>query len=235
MYKRPQIRQRFLPTPSRTQDLQPGTLLYSITHPAPTKRHEHVVTSVYRQEDYVRLLMKNNRELGLEVFEPHLPNYTESVRAVKYTECHIRTLNPVHLQLRVLKNGVIRVKLTTSLYDMYEKYYAQQKQPSLKVIVQTYKSLGYSDEFLERVIKSHDKKLKIVHNFNLDSIFNKESMKKQQQKKKKEDEELKEDEDMEDEEEDDDPCDDEGMDIEQDEDDDIVEQNDEEFIDEDDP
>jgi len=230
MYKRPPIRERSVSKCVHTHDIQPGTFLHSITHPRPASGYKNVKMPIYKKEDYIRLLTKNRMEIGLEPIDVDIPDYEAPVRAVKYTECHIRTLNPVHLQLRVLKNGVIRVKLTTSLYDMYEKYYAQQKTPPLKTIIQTYKSLGYSNEFLERVIRVHDRKLKIINNFDLDSIFNKELVKKQKKKK----EELKEEEDRDDEEEDDDPCDDEGMDIEQDEDDDIVEQNDEEFIDEDD-
>jgi len=232
MYKRPPIRERSVSKCVHTRDIQPGTFLHSITHPRPTLSYTNVKMPIYKKEDYIRLLTKNRIELGLEPIDVDIPDYEAPVRSVKYTECHIRSLNPVHLQLRVLKNGIIRVKLTTSLYDMYEKYYAQQKTPPLKTIIQTYKSLGYSNEFLERVIRVHDRKLKIVNNFDLDSIFSKELVKKQKKKK----EELKEDEDRDDEEEeDDDPCDDEGMDIEQEEDGDIVEQNDEEFIDEDDP
>lgn len=234
MYKRPQLRQRFLPTRSHKQDLQPGTLLYSITHPAPTNHYQHVPTAVYRKDDYIRLLMKNNRELGIEVFEPQLPEYVEPERPVKPSEMYIDTVKPVMVQLRILKNGTIRVKLNTTLYEMYEKYYSQQKSPSLKTIVQTYKALGYSDAFLENVIKGHDKKLKIVNNFNLDSIFNKEPVKKP---KKKKDEEQKEDvEEIEEEEEEEEEVfgEDGEMDVEQDEDDELVEQNAEEFIDDDD-
>jgi hypothetical protein len=118
---------------------------------------------------------------------------------------------------------------------MYEDYYMKQQTPPLKTIIQVYKSLGYSNEFLERVIKLHDRKMKIVDNFDLDSIFNKEMVKKQKKKKEElKEEEEREREDDEDDEDEDNIGEDEEMDVECDEDDELVEQNDEEFIDDED-
>jgi len=235
MFKRPQLREAGVSIPSRKSDIQEGTFLHSIVNPKPANRYKNIKRPIYRKEDYIRLLEKNRRDLGLEPVDIDIPDYEAPTRPVKQVECHIRALDRVHIQLRVLKSGVVRIKLITSLYDMYEDYYMKQQTPPLKTIIQVYKSLGYSNEFLERVIKLHDRKMKIVDNFDLDSIFNKEMVKKQKKKKEelKEEEEREREDDEEDEDEDN-IGEDEEMDVECDEDDELVEQNDEEFIDDED-
>jgi len=125
----------------------------------------------------------------------------------------------------------VRVKLNTTIGDLHDKYYNKQKSPPLKALVQAYKSLGYSNAFLEKIIKSHDKKIKITESFNVDTAFGKEPVKKKKKKEEPEPEVEEEDEDEEDE--DDDPGEDGEMDVEREDDDEVVEQNAEEFIDDD--
>lgn len=227
MYKRPAIRERFQSKPSHKYDVKPGSFLYSIVHPPPTQHYSHIPQPIYRKDDYLRLLAKNRAELGLEPKELFIPDYDAPSHVIHVPECHVRVVNPIHLQLKVLKNGLIRIKLNTAIGELHDKYYTKQKSPSLKVLVQTYKSVGYSNVFLEKIIKSYDKKIKITEAFNMDTAFGKEPVKKSK-KKKEEAEEPEEDED--DEEEEDDPVEDGEMDVEHDEDDEIVDQNMEEFI-----
>jgi len=98
--------------------------------------------------------------------------------------------------------------------------------------VQAYKSVGYSNTFLEKIIKSHDKRIKITESFNMDKAFGKEPVKKTK-KKKEEPEPDVEIEDDDEEEEEDDPGEDGEMDVECDDEDELVDQNVEEFIDDD--
>ena len=230
MYKRPAIRPRFQSEPSCTTDVKPGTFLHSIVRPPPTKFHTHVHQPIYRKEDYLRLYAKNRAELGLEPKELIIPDYEAPVHVPTVPECHVRVVHPIHLQVKVLKSGIIRVKLNTVMGELHDNFYSKQKSPPLKTLVQAYKSIGYSNEFLEKIIKTHDKKMKITNGFNLDVIFNKEPVKKP--KKKKEEPEEEEEEEPEEEEEED-PVEDGEMDIEQDEEDELVDQNVEEFIDDD--
>jgi hypothetical protein len=234
MHKRPTIRQRFPPTyNNQKHDVKPGTFLYNIVKPPPVRYYTHKPQPVYRKEDYLRLLAKNRVDLGLEPKEMNIPDWNPPVIEERKPESHIFFANPVHLQIRILKNGTIRVKLNTAIGDLYTKYYSKQKAPPLKAVVQAYKSIGYSNAFLEKIIKSHDRKIKITESFNLDTAFGKEPVKKKKKKEEPEPEpELEEEEDEEDEEEDD-LGEDGEMDVERDDDDEVVDQNAEEFIDDD--
>jgi len=233
MYKRPAIRPRFPPSHNEKYCVEPGTFLHGIVHPPPTKHHVHIVQPIYRKNDYIRLYMKHVTELGLKPKELHIPEWIPPVTEERVPECHIDVVNPIHLQLRILKSGIVRVKLNTVIGDLHDAYYSKQKSAPLKAIVQAYKSIGYSNTFLEKIIKSHDKKIKITQSFNMDTAFGKEPVKK---KKKKEEEpepqpDLEEEDDEEEEE--DDPGEDGEMDVERDDDDEVVDQNAEEFIDDD--
>jgi hypothetical protein len=74
---------------------------------------------------------------------------------------------------------------------MYEKYYRRGVQPPLKVLLQAYKSHGFSQEFLEKIKKSHEKKVIFAKKVPgiLAKIFDKEPTKKPKKEKKKEHEE----------------------------------------------
>ena len=232
MHKRPTIRQRFPPTyNNQKHDVKPGTFLYNIVKPPPVRYYTHKPQPVYRKEDYLHLLAKDRAELGLEPKEMNIPDWNPPVIEQRKLECHVFFVNPVHLQLRILKSGIVRVKLNTAIGDLHDKYYNKQKSPPLKALVQAYKSVGYSNAFLEKIIKSHDKKIKITESFNVDTAFGKEPVKKK--KKKEEPEPELEEEDEDEEEEDDDPGEDGEMDVERDDDDEVAEQNTEEFIDDD--
>ena len=66
---------------------------------------------------------------------------------------------------------------------MFEKY----KRPTLKIILQAYKAQGFSQEFLDRIKKRHQKRLEFSKKVPgiIDSIFNKEPVKKVKKVKKK--------------------------------------------------
>jgi len=178
MYKRPVIREKLPSVHSRKCDIKPGTLLHTITHPPPTKHFTYVVRAIYRKEDYIRLYTTHREELGLEPKELNIPDYVPPTRKEKTVECLVTYINPVHLQLKILKSGIIRIKLNTAIGDLHDQYYSKQKSPPLKALVQAYKSVGYSNTFLEKIIKSHDKRIKITESFNMDKAFGKEPVKK---------------------------------------------------------
>ena len=232
MYKRPVIRPRFPPSHNEKYCVEPGTFLHGIVHPPPTKHHVHVVQPIYRKNDYIRLYTKHVTELGLKAKELRIPEWNQPVTEERVPECHIDVVNPIHLQLRILKNGIVRVKLNTIMGDLHDAYYSKQKSAPLKAIIQAYKSIGYSNTFLEKIIKSHDKKIKITESFNIDTTFGKEPVKKKKKKEEPDPQPALEEEDEEEEEEDD-PGEDGEMDVERDDDDEVVDQNAEEFIDDD--
>ena len=235
MYKRPAIREKLPSVHSHKRDIKPGTLLHAITHPPPTKHFTYVVRAIYRKEDYIRLYMGHMAELGLEPKEMNIPDYEPVIPSFKQNETIITHVNPIHLQIKILKSGIIRIRLNTAIGDLYDTYYAKHHSPPLKDLVQAYKSVGYSNEFLEKIIKTHDRRIRITESFNMDTAFGKEPVKKPKKKKEEVEIEIELDDDIEDDD-DDIPGEDEGLENDRDDDDDeLVDQDIEEFIDDDDP
>ena len=240
MYKRPPLR---VSEPYRkTNDPirpPPGTFLHKLLNPPPTVHYKKVTQPVYQKEAYLSLLEKNNKELGIPYERPEIPDYVEPMRPEKPKEPYIDYIDHVHVKLRYLKSGIIRVKLETSFATLYEKYYGKIKLPPVKTIIQAYKSYGFSEKFLERIKTNFDKKPDLQKKVAIliDNVFNKEPTKKTK-KKKKEEEFVEEEpeEEQEEPEEDDEVCDDDPgedgeMDVEVDNDDeDQPQQDDEEYF-----
>jgi hypothetical protein len=239
MYKRPPLRVSG-ESYKKTNDpirAPPGTFLHKLLNPPPTVHYKSIKQPVYQKEAYLSLLEKNNKELGIPYERPEIPDYVEPMRPEKTKEPHIEYSDQVQIKLRYLKSGIIRVKLDTSFPTLYEKYYSKQQLPPTKSIIQAYKSLGFSEEFLDRVKQNLDNKADIQKRVAtlIDNVFNKEPVKKT--KKKKKEEELVEEEPSEEQEEldeddevgdDDDPGEDGEMDVEVDNDDEDQPQQDEE-------
>jgi hypothetical protein len=219
MYKRPPLRVREEPRPSGRP--RPGTFLDRIVNPPPSVPYVRKKYPVYQKEVYLALLKRNCKELGLEYKEPDIPDYVPPQRSKPPIEPQLTFSDKVYMKVRILKSGVIRIKLDASFANLYEKYYSKQKQPPMKSAIQAYKSMGFSQEFLEKIktkyskFAEHKKKVEKM----IDEIFNKEPAKKP---KKKKEEVIEEEEEEEDEEEDqdDDPGEDGEMDVEVDNDDD---------------
>jgi hypothetical protein len=230
MYKRPPLRVNNN-TPTKCHEpikLPEGSFIHKLLNPPPTVRYEMIRQPVYAKDVYITLLKKNYDALGLEYKNPPIPDYVPKIRAEPQKEPVLGCAEQVYVKLRILKNGIIRVKLDTSFATIHEKYYSKQKTPPIKTSIQAYKSMGFSDEFIEKIKKKYDKKIefgKRISNI-IDSVFNKEPAKKPKKKKKEEEEEeneLNEDEDIieddqEDEDKDNEPEEDETLDVEVDED-----------------
>jgi hypothetical protein len=231
MYKRPPLRVREEPGISTRP--KPGSFLDKIVNPPPSAGYKQKRYPVYQKDTYLALLKRNYHALGLEYKEPDIPDYVPPVKSERPSEPELTFADKVYMKVRILKSGIIRIKLDTSFAVLYEKYYSNQKHPPMKSIIQAYKSLGFSSEFLEKVktkfSKFADHKKKVQEK--IDSIFNKEPVKKPKKTKKKEEliedenEEIEEERDDE-EEEDDDPGEDGEMDVELDEDPDEQPQDD---------
>lgn len=228
MYKRPPLRVREEPRPSGRP--RPGTFLDRIVNPPPSAPYVRKKYPVYQKEVYLALLKRNCKELGLEYKEPDIPDYTPPERPVRPKEPQLTFSDKVYMKVRILKSGVIRVKLDASFATLYEKYYSKQKQPPMKSAIQAYKSMGFSPEFLEKIktkyskFAEHKKKVEKM----IDEIFNKEPAKKPKKKKEEVIEEEEEEEDEEEEDQDDDPGEDGEMDVELDNDDDNEQQQEDE-------
>jgi hypothetical protein len=219
MYKRPSQRVK-CPPPIKGDKPREGTFLYDIINTKPTTVYEYKKAPVYDKHIYLRFLEKNNKQLGIPYKEPELPDAAPYEQPKPSDEPELEFGDRVQVVLKVLKSGIVRVKVNGAIATMYEKYYKQGKQPPIKTIIQAYKAHGFSKEFLEKIKKNHEKKMtfaKKVPNI-LEKIFDKEPVKKQKKEKKKEPVEEIENDAPEEEEEEDDVPDEEGqMDIEPDE------------------
>lgn len=234
MYKRPALRINSDPPKIHNPiTISQNSFLYSIINPPPTKFHTHVKTAIYRKNDYLNLLKKDCKERGVTYVDPGIPDYEEYKTDQKNIEPNVDFIDHICLKLKILKSGIIRVKLDTSFLTLYEKYYSKLKQPPFKNIIQAYKSIGFSNEFIENIKSKHTKKndyAKTIEKI-IEKVFEKEPIKKNKKKVKEDicDEEQEEEQDEEEQE--DDVLDNEGMDVELDEDLDEQQEEEEYFSD----
>jgi hypothetical protein len=231
MYKRPPPRSKVVHTSHEPVKFSEGSYLHGLLNPGPTKWYKYVPAPVYKEDDYLKMLQKNNETLGIPYKDPHLPKYEKPVKPESKKEPELTFLDRVYVKMRILKSGIVRIKLDASIATLNEKYYKKAKRPPAKSIIQAYKSMGFSTEFLEKIKKRFDWNVKEQKRIEkvVDSIFNKEAVKKPKKKKKEEEEiveeekEVEEEDPPEDDEEDDTPGEDDGMDVEPEMEDDVEE------------
>lgn len=219
MYKRPSQRVK-CPPPIKGDKPIEGSFLYDIINSKPTTFYKYKKAPVYDKDIYLKFLEKNNKQLGIPYEVPDIPDATPFEPPKQSNEPSLEFGDRVQVVLKVLKSGIVRVKVNGAIATMYEKYYKQGKQPPIKTIIQAYKSHGFSKEFLENIKIKYDKKMVFAKKVPkiLEKIFDKEPVKKPKKEKKKEPEEDLENDPPDEEEEEDDVPDEEGqMDIEPDE------------------
>jgi hypothetical protein len=197
--------------------------LYDIITKTDPSVYEFKKRPVYQQDRYFTALKKNNEEMGIPYVEPQLMEPTPRHVPEKPIEPELVYGDRVQVTLRVLKSGIVRVKVNGAIADMYDKYYRRGKKPPFKTVLQAYKSHGFSKEFLERMKKNNEKQLTFAKKVPgiLEKIFDKEPVKKPK-KEKKPVEELPPEE--EEEEEDDIPEDEGELDVEPTEEEEVVEE-----------
>lgn len=235
MQKRPSKRVRPVFDTNVKHKLEPGTFLHGIINSEDTIFKTFEKRPIYNESIYLKMLQKNNHELGIPYVDPKLPKFEPRVEPPKVQEPELDFPDRVYLKLKILKSGIVRVKLNTSIATLYERFYKKNKLPTMKNVIQAYKLHGFSDEFIERIKANYElkkqKQQKLEKFFEV--FFNKETVKRPKKKEKEEKKEEHEDEVPEEdeiEEEDDDIPEDEGqMDVEPDEDE-IVEELDEEYL-----
>jgi len=236
MYKRPSLRVRVESKPYKS-GISDDSFLGRIIQSKPTPQYNFVKEPVYHQDDYLKLLEANYKKMGLPYVDPQLPIVQPRVYPEPPKEPELTFGDRVQVNLRVLKSGIVRVKINFAIAELYDKYYKHTKRPPFKMVLQAYKSHGFSKEFLQRIEKNNEKRkresLRIENIFA--KIFDKEPTKKVKKTKKKEEEpELNEDvvEPIEDEDQppkSDEPEEEETLDVEPDEDEEEVE-NEEEYF-----
>lgn len=195
MYRKPSQRVKV-----QTSHIRGGvpddTFVGRIVQSKPTIQFKFVKEPVYHQDDYLKLLEENYKKMGLPYVNPQLPIVQPRIYTEPPKEPELIFGDRVQVNLRVLKSGIVRVKINSAIAELYAKYYKHAKRPPFKMVLQAYKSHGFSKEFLQRIEKNNEKRkreaLRIEKIFT--KIFDKEPTKKVKKIKKKEEEpELNED------------------------------------------
>ena len=184
MFRPPSKRVR-CPPPTRGDKPKEGTFLYDIITQKPTEHFTFHKRPVYNQESYLRALEENNKRLGIPYTKLQLPEATPYRAPLESNEPVLIYGDRIQVNIRVLKSGVVRVKVNCAIAMMYEKYYRRGLQPPFKTVLQAYKSHGFSPEFLEKIKKSNERKQVFAKKVPgiLAKIFEKEPVKKIKKKK----------------------------------------------------
>ena len=201
MYKRPSQRVRIDEHSSKYEHLTApvGSFLYKLMNPSPIQYPIKVLRPIYQQDLYLRLFKENQKVMGITYVDQNLPILPPKVYPEPQKEPEITYGDSVQVVLRVLKNGIVRVKVNGAIADMYAKYYGpgvdHNKIAPFKAILQAYKAHGFSKEFLDRITKNNDKRKAIQIRIDkvFTKIFDKEPVKKAKKEKKKKVEEIIED------------------------------------------
>ena len=187
MYKRPSQRVK-VQTSHIRGGIPDDTFVGRIVQPKPTIQFKFVKEPVYHQDDYLKSLEANYKKMGLPYVDPQLPIIQPRVYPEPRKEPELTFGDRIQVNLRVLKNGIVRVKINSAIAELYAKYYRHAKRPPFKMVLQAYKSHGFSKEYLQRIEKNNEKRkdlyIRIEKVFT--KIFDKEPMKKVKKKKKEE-------------------------------------------------
>ena len=219
MYKRPSLRVK-VQTSHIRGSIPDDTFIGRITKHNPVIQYNFVKEPVYHQDDYLKLLEANYKKMGLPYVDPQLPIIQPKVYPEPRKEPELTFGDRIQVNLRVLKNGIVRVKINSAIAELYAKYYKHAKRPPFKMVLQAYKSHGFSKEFLQRIEKNNEKRKDLYIRIGkvFTKIFDKEPMKKVKKAKKKEEEIIESIEDEDQPPKSDEPEEEETLDVEPDED-----------------
>ena len=188
MYKRPSRRVKIDHDGQRHAPAREGSFLYKLLNPPPTKFPVKVKQPVYHQDDYLKLLKASDERMGLKYVDPGLPIVTPIVTPDPPQEPDLPYSDHIRVTLKILKSGIVRVKVYPSIAILNEKYWSKCVVAPLKPVIQAFKAYGFSDEFIKNVEK-YQKKADLIKQKDdgiLTKIFDKEPVKKVKKKKKQE-------------------------------------------------
>ena len=176
MYIRPSRRAK-CNLPRVTEPPREGSFLHTIISKS---RNSNIYEYKRDQSAYLIALKKNNEEMGIPYIDPKLPNIIPIEIPPKIVEPELTFVDRVQVNLSVLKSGIIRIKINTSIANLYEKYYKYAKIPPIKEIIQAYKSHGFSTSFTDKIKTNHEKRMIFAKKVPkiIQQIFDKEPVKK---------------------------------------------------------
>lgn len=189
MFKKPSIRKKInLDTTSR-HNITHG-VVYDILHPPKRPIIEKEKRFYYQNSElYLKLLKRNYEYYKVPFKKPQVSDPPKKEVSSIQRENHIEYPDNVVVKLNILKSGIVRVKVFTSMVTLWEKYYSKSKTPPPKSVISTYKQMGYSETFIKNLQKQFEKKkaMKIKIEKLIERIFEKAPKKKVRVVPKKED------------------------------------------------
>ncbi len=203
--KRPQLRVR---VPSSTTPLTrpiEGVVYDILKQSTVTRPVKNEVFACQNADVYVKLLKRNYEYYGVPFKKP---NVVESSLTPKYihkdVEKHIENPDQIRVVLNVLKSGKVRVKIFPQVAQLWETYYSKNKKPLFKSIVAAYKSIGYSENFIQNMQENYKKRQlfkkkceKILENIFDKSVTSRKKIVKPKIVEKKEEDDIEEEEEEE--------------------------------------
>jgi len=189
--------------------LIPGTFLYKIVNGENTEVPERKPFYVQNADDYVRLLKKNYEYYGVPFKHPNVQEMPPYEKVNDDVETHIDNLDHI-------------------------KVYLKYKVPPIKSVTSALKALGYSQDFIDSMLKKFNKRKELIEKrwkilekrFDAPSV-SAANKKKKADKKAEVDAEVEADAELDDEEEkekdDDEPEEDEAIEVDDEDGDDVVE------------
>jgi hypothetical protein len=154
-HQRPLPRVKYAPKPFDIKDIAPGSVVYNIIYPVHTPVTKCPKRPIYKADDYFRLLEKNNKQMGIPYVKPDIPDPIIVEKNKLPIEPTLEYLDSVQVILKVLKSGIIRVKINSAIASLYEK----DKKPGIKSILQAFKSHGFSQHFLDDIKRKYDRRV----------------------------------------------------------------------------
>lgn len=164
--------------------------LQDVIRPKQTVYYTQVKQPVYNKRYYINDLRKNYIECGLDprrvdAIDKGIPELTDTKMYKQKDKDIIQDFEKIFLILKY-EGDRVKVELNTRFLELYEKYYSNGKNPPIETKVEAYKSVGYSDEFIENMIVKSNKIKKDFEKIEkmIEKIFEKEPTKKIIRKKK---------------------------------------------------
>ena len=161
--RRANIREKYLERQNTVRSkLIPGSLIHAIINGTNTKPPEREKFYVQNAESYVNLLKKNYEYYGVPFKRPNVEEMPPYENSCKKSEDYVEYLDKIKVDVTVLKNGKVRVKILPQMAILNEKYYSKYKVPPIKAVLSTLKSMGCSSEYIETVANKHKKRQELI-------------------------------------------------------------------------
>ena len=159
---RAKIREPVQPHFYPKSSLKKGTFLYDIVNTKEGHIPDKKVFYVQNHESYLKDLEKNYNYYNVPFKKPNVYEIEKPKSLSRKFISKVEYLDSVIVNLNVLKNGKVRVKINTDMISLYENWYKQMKLPSIKTVIKVYKNLGYDDTFLNTMLEKNKKREKML-------------------------------------------------------------------------